>query len=194
MLESIKMWIMTILIGAFIVNIVNMILPESKLKPYINLVLNFIFVFIVLTPIINLFSNGMSLEDKILQSIGKYNKEYVDSMNNLSGKTGHKSLSEGYENGLKEVLKLKLDEYGYELDDIEFEGSDINNIKIKEKNSNKSENEDIQSNKNEKSKQVFEDKNNKSDDDHELNLEKDEIKKDLVKILDVSIETIQIDK
>ena len=153
MLESIKMWIMTILIGAFIVNIVNMILPESKLKPYINLVLNFIFVFIVLTPIINLFSNGMSLEDKVLQSIGKYNKEYIDSMNNLSGKTGHKSLSKGYENGLKEVLKLKLDEYGYELDDIEFEGSDINNIKIKEKNnsakSNNSSNEENKNNEDE---------------------------------------------
>ena len=44
MLENIKSWIVTILIGAFIVNIVDMILPSSKLKPYINLVVNFIFV------------------------------------------------------------------------------------------------------------------------------------------------------
>ena len=193
MLENIKMWIVTILIAAFIVNIVNMILPDSKMKPYINLVLNFIFIFIVLTPIINLFSNNMSLEDKILQSMGKYNKEYVDSINQLSDKTGSKSLTNSYENGLKDVLKLKLDEYGYEVDDIDFNGTDINNIKIKEKNSNKNKNEDIQSNKNEKSKQVFEDKNEKSYDKHELNLEKNKIKEDLVKILDVSIETIEID-
>lgn len=193
MLENIKMWIVTILIAAFIVNIVNMILPDSKMKPYINLVLNFIFIFIVLTPIINLFSNNMSLEDKILQSMGKYNKEYVDSINQLSDKTGSKSLTNSYENGLKDVLKLKLDEYGYEVDDIDFNGTDINNIKIKEKNSNKNKNEDIQSNKNEKSKQVFEDKNEKSYDKHELNLEKNKLKEDLVKILDVSIEAIEID-
>ncbi|MDU2198530.1 MAG: stage III sporulation protein AF, partial [Peptostreptococcaceae bacterium] len=52
MLESLKSWIITILIGAFIVSIVDMILPKSKIKPYINLVVNFIFVFIVITPII----------------------------------------------------------------------------------------------------------------------------------------------
>ena len=193
MLGGIKMWVITILIATFIINIVNMILPDSKLKPYINLVLNFIFIFIVLNPIINLFSGNMSLEDKILKSMENYNKEYVQSMSQLSDKTGNKSLTSSYENGLKEVLKLKLDEYGYEVDDIDFNGVDINNIKIKEKSSNKNKNGDIQSNKNEKSKQVFENKDKKQDDKHELNLEKDKLKEDLVKILDVSIETIEID-
>lgn len=194
MLDNIKMWIVTILIGAFIVNIVDMILPSSKLKPYINLVVNFIFVFIVLTPVIGLFSKNISLEDTILKSIGKYNKEYVDSINELADKTGHNSLSKGYEDGLKEVLELKLGEYGYELKDMEFNGSDIENIKIKEKNSNKSKNEDIQSNEKENLKQAFKDKDQKEvKEEHELNLDSDKLKKDLVKILDVSIEDIEID-
>lgn len=194
MLDNIKMWIVTILIGAFIVNIVDMILPSSKLKPYINLVVNFIFVFIVLTPIIGVFSKNISLEDTILKSIGKYNKEYVDSINELAGKTGHDSLSKGYEDGLKEVLELKLGEYGYELKDMEFNGSDIENIKIKEKNSNKSEKEDIQSKEKENLKQAFKDKDQKEvKEEHELNLDSDKLKKDLVKILDVSIDDIEID-
>lgn len=194
MLDNIKMWIVTILIGAFIVNIVDMILPSSKLKPYINLVVNFIFVFIVLTPIIGLFSKNISLEDTILKSIGKYNKEYVDSINELADKTGHNSLSKGYEDGLKEVLELKLGEYGYELKDMEFNGSDIENIKIKEKNSNKSEKEDIQSKEKENLKQAFKDKDQKEvKQEHELNLDSDKLKKDLVKILDVSIDDIEID-
>ena len=79
MLDSIKMWIATILVSAFIVNIVDMILPSSKLKPYINVVLNFIFVFIVLTPIINSFSSDISLEDKVLKYMNTYNKDYIDS-------------------------------------------------------------------------------------------------------------------
>lgn len=194
MLDNIKMWIVTILIGAFIVNIVDMILPSSKLKPYINLVVNFIFVFIVLTPIIGLFSKNISLEDTILKSIGKYNKEYVDSINELADKTGNNSLSKGYEDGLKEVLELKLGEYGYELKDMEFNGSDIENIKIKEKNSNKSEKEDIQSKEKENLKQAFKDKDQKEvKEEHELNLDSDKLKKDLVKILDVSIDDIEID-
>ena len=192
MVDNIKMWIVTILIGAFIVNIVDMLLPSSKLKPYINLVLNFIFVFIVLTPVINLFSTEMSLEDRVLKSMGEYSKEYTESMNRLASETGKDSLSRGYEESLKEVVKLKLDEYGYQLEDIEFNGSDIENIKVKN-NSNKSEKEDIQSKEKEKSQQVFKDKDTKKSTEHELNLKEDKLKDDLVKILDVSIETIQID-
>ena len=140
MLESIKSWIITILIGAFIVNIVDMILPSSKIKPYINLVVNFIFVFIVLTPIISFFSKDISLEDKILKSMSEYNKEYVDSINELANKTGNNSLSKGYEDGLKEVLKLKLNECGYELNEIQFDGNKIEKITVKDKNnSNKNE-------------------------------------------------------
>lgn len=194
MLDNIKMWIVTILVGAFIVNIVDMMLPSSKIKPYINLVLNFIFVFIVLTPIISVFSNNISLEDTILKSMGKYNKEYVDSINELADKTGHNSLAKGYEDGLKDVLKLKLDEYSYELEDIEFDGSEIGNIKIKEKDSTKDEKEDIQSNDKENVKPVFKDENESKESEHELNLNQDKLKEDLVKILDVSIETIEIDK
>ena len=194
MLESIKTWIVTVLIGAFIVNIVDMILPSSKIKPYINLVVNFIFVFIILTPIVNFFSKDMSLEDKILKYMNDYNKQYVDSINELADKTGNNSLSKGYEDGLKEVLELKLDEYGYELDEIEIEGNEIGKITVKEKNnSNKSENEDIQSKENEKSQQVFNEKDSQQNTKHSLDLREDELKKDLVKILDVSIEAIEID-
>ena len=188
MIESLKSWIVTILISAFIVNIVDMMLPKSKLKPYINLVINFIFVFTVVTPIINLFSNNVSFEDKILSSIARYNKEYAESSEELAINSGANNLESGYEDGLKSVLKLKLDDYGYDLEDIEFNGNDISNIKIKEKNnSNKNEKEDIQSSKDEKTEQVF------KEDKEITSLKEEELKEDLVKILDVSIETIEID-
>lgn len=205
MLEGIKAWIVSVLIGAFIVNIVDMILPSSKIKPYVNLVLNFMFVFIVITPVVGFFSKDMSLEDRILKSMGSYNKQYVDSTNALAKETGNNSLSKGYEDGLKEVLKLKLDEYGYDLEDIELNGANINNIKIKEKNnsaksnsssneenknnSTKREEENINYNDKENSKQVF-----KKGTEYGLNLNEEKLKNDLIKVLDVSIEDIQIDK
>ncbi|NJJ34089.1 stage III sporulation protein AF [Clostridioides difficile] len=205
MLEGIKAWIVSVLIGAFIVNIVDMILPSSKIKPYVNLVLNFMFVFIVITPVVGFFSKDMSLEDRILKSMGNYNKQYVDSTNALAKETGNNSLSKGYEDGLKEVLKLKLDEYGYDLEDIELNGANINNIKIKEKNdstksngnideenknnSTKEDEENINSNDKENSKQVF-----KKGTEYELNINENKLKNDLIKVLDVSIEDIQIDK
>lgn len=187
MLESVKTWIVSILIAAFIVNIVNMVLPSSKIKSYINLVLNFIFIFIVISPVIDFFSENISLEDRLLKTYTKYNQAYIDSMNNLSKDTGDKSIKSGYEDGLKSVLKLKLEGSGYELEDIEFDGSDISKIKVKD-NSNKNEKKDIQFNKSEKDKQVF-----KENSDYNLDDKDEKIKKDLVEILNISIESIEID-
>ena len=185
MLESVKSWIVSILIAAFIVNIVNMVLPSSKIKSYINLVLNFIFIFIVITPIINFFSDGISLEDRILKTYTKYNQEYIDSMNKLSKDTGNESLKSGYEEGIKSILQLKLDEYGYELEDIDVDGKDINKVKVKEKSSNECKIKNVQSSNDEEDKQVFnEESNGKS---------KTEMKESLVDILDISIENIEID-
>lgn len=83
-MRQIKSWIICILIGAFIVNIVDMVLPESKLKPYINLVCNFIFIFIVISPIVSFLSSGDSLEDKLLKSMNDYNEKYVETNKDLA--------------------------------------------------------------------------------------------------------------
>ena len=131
----IKNWIICILIGAFIVNIVDMVLPESKLKPYINLVCNFIFIFIVISPIVGFFSSDKSFEDKLLKSMNNYNEKYVETNKDLADGNNNFDLNKEYQNNLKTVLQLKLDEYGYELEDIDFNGK-ILDIKdcSKEKN------------------------------------------------------------
>ncbi|HJG96226.1 MAG TPA: stage III sporulation protein AF, partial [Romboutsia timonensis] len=115
-------------------------------------------------------------------------------INGLADRTGNNNLSKGYEDGLKEVLKLKLNEYGYELDELEIKGNKIGKITVKDKNnSNKIENEDIQSKENEKSQQVFNENDEQRSTKHSLDLNEDNLKEDLVKILDVSIEAIEID-
>lgn len=185
-IASIKEWIISIIVGAFIINIVDMILPDTKVKPYINLVCNFIFVFMIISPLVSFFSNNMSLEDTILKKMSDYSKMYVDSYNDLAGKTNNENLSKGYEDGLKSVLQLKLDEYGYELEDLKINGSEIETIKVKEKNSNKENKEDIQSNDQQREKEVFKSRN-------ELNLKESKLKEDLIKVLDISIGDIEID-
>ena len=185
-IASIKEWIISIIVGAFIINIVDMILPDTKVKPYINLVYNYIFVFMIISPLVSFFSNNMSLEDTILKKMSDYSKMYVDSYNDLAGKTNNENLSKGYEDGLKSVLQLKLDEYGYELEDLKINGSEIETIKVKEKNSNKENKEDIQSNDQQREKEVFKSRN-------ELNLKESKLKEDLIKVLDISIDDIEID-
>ena len=112
-------------------------------------------------------------------------------VNDIANKTNNNNLSKGYEDGLKSVLQLKLDEYGYEIEDIQLNGSDIETLKIKSKDSNNEGEKYIESNDDdcentEKEEEVFKSR-------QELNLKESELKDDLIKILDISIEDIQID-
>lgn len=188
-----------------------MVLPESKLKPYINLVCNFIFIFIVISPIVSFLSSGDSLEDKLLKSMNDYNEKYVETNKDLADGNNNFDLNKEYQNNLKTVLQLKLDEYGYELEDIDFDGTDIESLKIKEKDNQNNLNLSNQKN-NSESKENNTDKNDskeekdKTDNTNQnkssevfrnstTNKKQNEnnLKNDLIKILEVSIDKIEID-
>ena len=198
----IKNWIICILIGAFIINIVDMVLPESKLKPYINLVCNFIFIFILISPIVGFFSSDESFEDRILKSMTDYNERYVESNKDLVDNNSNFNLDSEYQSNLKDVLKMKLDEYGYELEDIDFDGTDIESLKIKEKDNQNNLNLSNQKN-NSESKENNTDKNNNTNQNKSSEVfrnsttnktqNENNLKNDLIKILEVSIDKIEID-
>lgn len=179
-----------------------MVLPESKLKPYINLVCNFIFIFIVISPIVSFLSSGDSLEDKLLKSMNNYNEKYVETNKDLADGNNNFDLNKEYQNNLKTVLQLKLDEYGYELEDIDFDGTDIESLKIKEKDNQNNLNLSNQKN-NFESKENNTDKNNNTNQNKSSEVFKNSttnkkqnennLKNDLIKILEVSIDKIEID-
>lgn len=186
---KIKNWIISILIGAFIVNIVDILLPKNKLKPYITLVCNFIFIFIVISPIVGFLSSSDSLENKILKSMKEYNEKYIQANQDITDQYSNLDLNKEYQENLKNVLELKLQEYGYELEDIDFKGTDIESLKIKQNDLSLSEQNKIQKNteneNSEGSSEVFNNntKNTKTQND---------LKNELIKILDVSIDKIEI--
>ena len=179
-----------------------MVLPESKLKPYINLVCNFIFIFIVISPIVSFLSSGDSLENKLLKSMNSYNEKYVETNKDLADGNNNFDLNKEYQNNLKTVLQLKLDEYGYELEDIDFDGTDIESLKIKEKDNQNNLNLSNQKN-NSESKENNTDKNNNTNQNKSSEVFKNSttnkkqnennLKNDLIKILEVSIDKIEID-
>lgn len=179
-----------------------MVLPESKLKPYINLVCNFIFIFIVISPIVSFLSSGDSLEDKLLKSMNDYNEKYIETNKDLADGNNNFDLNKEYQNNLKTVLQLKLDEYGYELEDIDFDGTDIESLKIKEKDNQNNLNLSNQKN-NSESKENNTDKNNNTNQNKSSEVfrnsttnkkqNENNLKNDLIKILEVSIDKIEID-
>lgn len=116
-----------------------------------------------------------------------YNKKYLESSTDLSNGNEKIDLNKEYESSLKDVIKLKLEESGYELEDIDINGSDIESLKIKENKSDEKEDKNKEKGKDDtnKASEVFE---NKTTDKNQ-----EKIKDDLIKILDVSVDKIEID-
>ncbi|OPJ56941.1 stage III sporulation protein AF [Alkalithermobacter paradoxus] len=185
-MDIIKVWISTILIGAFIVNVIELILPSGNLKPYVNLVLSFMFIFIIITPISNFFSKDIPLEDKILQKYSDFQYKYHQSAATLNN-VNLKEIETNYFNYLKETLNIKLKDHGYEVDNIEIKDNEVKNLTIREikfkENSNNESNEEIKLKENESYKEAFKSKESPNEDN---------LKNELNQIFKISVEKIKI--
>ncbi len=185
-MNGIKEWITTILIAAFIINLIDLILPSGSLKTYVNLVLSFIFVFIIIAPVANNFVKDMTLEDRFLKEFDTFQYDYKEKLISLDP-VNQDELKENYTKCLKESITTKLKEYGYELENMEIDNNEVKNIVIKEskynKNSNNEGKEEIEFKRNENYKETFKEK--------EMLKEKF-LKDELNKIFEISIEKIEI--
>ncbi|SHH08890.1 stage III sporulation protein AF [Tepidibacter thalassicus] len=139
-MDFVKEWISSILIAAFIINLIDILLPSGSLRSYVNLVLNFIFIFIVISPVINNFAKDMSIEDKLLKEFNEFQYKYSQKLMNFDNHIDKEKIKENYNNYLKESINLKLEQYGYKLQDIEIEGNEVKNLVIKELKTNKNSN------------------------------------------------------
>ncbi|MEJ8553694.1 stage III sporulation protein AF [Tepidibacter sp. Z1-5] len=185
-MNSIKQWISSILIAAFVINVIDILIPTGSFKKYINIVLNFIFIFIVIAPVLNVVSKDMNIEDQILKQFNQFQYEYKQQMISKSS-IDEEEIMSNYDNYLKQSINMKLEESGYELTDIETDENGEKNLIIKDlktsENSNNKTKEKIQLKEDENYKQVF---NEVKDAEHK------NIKEDLNKIFEISIEKIKI--
>ncbi|WP_099188114.1 stage III sporulation protein AF [Tepidibacter mesophilus] len=185
-MNSLKQWISSILITAFVINVIDILIPTGSFKKYINIVLNFIFIFIVITPILNLVSKDMNIEDQILKQFNEFQYEYNQQLMSKSS-IDEEEIMSNYDDYLKQSINMKLEESGYELTDIETDEDGEKNLIIKDlktsENSNNDTKDKIQLKEDENYKQAF----------NELkNAEHKNIKEDLNKIFKISIEKIKI--
>lgn len=185
-MDALKEWMSTILIAAFIINLIDLVLPSGNLKPYINLVLSFILILIIVTPLADLLKKDMSLEDSILKEYNEFEYKYNQKLMSFDNNIDKNKIKENYSSYLKESVNIKLKEYGYEVKDIDLENNEIKNLVIKEtksnKNSNNEQGREIKLKENENYKETF---NGKTEDQKH-------IKNEINKIFKVSIEKIQI--
>ena len=134
MITFIRMWAEGVIVSVIVASIIEMILPEGSSKKYIKVVIGIYILFVIVTPIINSFSNKSLDVSQIFDFENKEEYKMVSS-NNLEEKN-IMNIKNMYEMNLKSDIKNKIQNKGYIVENVSIDISDdekyaINKIEVK---------------------------------------------------------------
>lgn len=132
MINWLSNWAEAIIIAVIIGTIIEMLLPEGNCKKYIKVVIGIYVMFTIVNPIITKISGKeitvseiLELDEYISQaeeSIKTQNEIEIENENNIM---------EMYVSGIKQDIKLNMEEKGYVVTNVDIEIEDNKNYKIK---------------------------------------------------------------
>ena len=127
-------WASGIVVSVIIATLIEMLLPETKNKKYIKTIIGIFVLFSIIAPAVSNFTNTNIDFAEILAS----NSEYGNYLGETEEIDTDKTILETYENKLKEEIKTKIKNKGYEvtninltIDDTEENYGIINKIELK---------------------------------------------------------------
>ena len=146
MISFLSDWIQKITISIIIVSIFELILPKGNLKKYIKVVLGIYIIFCMISPFVN---------NSIWSNLGDFNLEdYVQNISEVEEVSENFSTDDIYIDELKNNIKNKLKNEGYEVDKCDIKANlsknsenpgihEINLIISKKEDENKNNIKDI---------------------------------------------------
>ncbi|HBY21276.1 MAG: hypothetical protein A2Y24_00795 [Clostridiales bacterium GWE2_32_10] len=138
-MEYIKLWINNLAMFIVLTILVNVIISNKSYKKYINLILGFVLIVIVLTPINKFLTNSDNfLEDEILKQKNVLDKQELDINRNQIESQKKKAILQIYINNMKEQIEniliqnmgLKLLNVDLKLGESDDEVEEIQSIYI----------------------------------------------------------------
>lgn len=122
MVEFISSWAQQLIVAVIIATIIEMIVPDGNNKKYIKVVIGIYILFTIISPVIQKIS-GKSINMDI--DYDKYfnNTQTYEAMSNSISSINEQNIEDIYVQSLKEDIKSKLKEKGYNATNIEVEVS-----------------------------------------------------------------------
>ena len=121
-MEWLKSWVNQIMIAVMIAVIFELILPNGNNKKYIKMMINFYVLFVILNPVISKLTNT-NLDS--LQNFD-YSKYFSNTVETSSTFDSNTVIESTYEKSIKQDIKTKLANKGYNVDSLDI---DINKNK-----------------------------------------------------------------
>lgn len=109
MIEIIKGWIINIVTIIILISFLEILMPDSKMKKYINLILGFIVMLVILGPIIDALNNNGDLEQDVFMISGELSKnEYAFINSNIENRQAEQ-LAALYKERIKNDIVYRVE-------------------------------------------------------------------------------------
>lgn len=132
MINWLSDWAEAIIIAVIIGTIIEMLLPEGNCKKYIKVVIGIYVMFTIVNPIITKISGKEITVSEILE-LDEYisqTEESIKTQNEIEIENEN-NIMEMYVSGIKQDIKLNIEEKGYVVTNVDIEIEDNKNYKIK---------------------------------------------------------------
>lgn len=112
MIEFVRSWIINIVVVIFFIAIIEILLPSSNMKKYINMTLGLLIIIVLINPIIKLMSSDINIDREVFYNLQSYNTFNIEGELNYI-KTQNQQITEVYkqkiENEISEFLRTDVD-------------------------------------------------------------------------------------
>lgn len=106
MIDFLKSWVTNIVILVILISFLEIILPTSNMKRYINMIIGLLVILVLINPFIALITNDMSIEKEVFSNILEANEMSRSNKENFSDVQDNQVI-ELYKDSLrKEMLDL----------------------------------------------------------------------------------------
>ena len=195
MIDFFSKWAQGIIVAVILATIIEMILPKGTCKKYVKVVIGMFVLFTIISPIIQVFSNGASFEE--IFDLSDYEKIINQSEDEISQKiedNNKRSIKDIYISNLKDNIKSAVENKGYEVSNCVVQVKDDENYTIEKIKLT------IYKSKNENDKKIIineininlENQENTNDTNNITEENKNELKEYLSKNYSVDIDDIEI--
>ncbi len=195
MIDFFSKWAQGIIVAVILATIIEMILPKGTCKKYVKVVIGMFVLFTIISPIIQVFSNGASFEE--IFDLSDYEKIINQSEDEISQKiedNNKRSIKDIYISNLKDNIKSAVENKGYEVSNCVVQVKDDENYTIEKIKLT------IYKSKNENDKKIIineininlENQENTNDTNNITEENKNELKEYLSKNYSVDIDAIEI--
>lgn len=132
MINWLSDWAEAIIIAVIIGTIIEMLLPEGNCKKYIKVVIGIYVMFTIVNPIITKVSGKEITVSDILE-LDEYISQAEENIKNQNEIEieNENNIMEIYVSGIKQDIKLNVEEKGYVVTNVDIEIEDNKNYKIK---------------------------------------------------------------